>query len=68
MEYCLFEFQERGKIMKLNAPKNVTWIIAAVLAVLALVVKFAGLAAGADFWLALASAVLLLCASFFAGL
>ena len=61
--------QERGTVMKLNAPKNVTWIIAAVLAVLALVVKFAGFASvGVAFWLALASAVLLLCASFFAGL
>ena len=61
--------QERGTVMKLNAPKNVTWIIAAVLAVLALVVKFAGFASlSVAFWLALASAVLLLCASFFAGL
>ncbi|MBQ6478488.1 MAG: hypothetical protein IJI44_03875 [Erysipelotrichaceae bacterium] len=55
--------------MKLNAPKNLTWIIAAVLAVLALVIKFAGFASlSVAFWLALASAVLLLCASFFAGL
>ncbi len=59
----------KGNVMKLNAPKNVTWIVAAVLAVLALVVKFAGFASvSVAFWLALASAVLLLCASFFAGL
>ena len=68
-ELSSMAFQERGTVMKLNAPKNVTWIIAAVLAVLALVVKFAGFASvGVAFWLALASAVLLLCASFFAGL
>ena len=68
-ELSSMTFQERGTVMKLNAPKNVTWIIAAVLAVLALVVKFAGFASvGVAFWLALASAVLLLCASFFAGL
>lgn len=61
--------KERGNTMKLNAPKNLTWIIAAVLAVLALVIKFAGFASlSVAFWLALASAVLLLCASFFAGL
>ena len=55
--------------MKLNAPKNVTWIIAVVLAVLALVVKFAGFASlSVAFWLAFASAALLACASFFAGL
>ena len=61
--------QERGNVMKLNAPKNVTWIVAVVLAVLALVVKFAGFASvDVAFWLALASAALLACASFFAGL
>lgn len=69
MNCRLLTVQERGKIMKLNAPKNVTWIIAAVLAVLALVVKFAGFASlSVAFWLALASAVVLLCATFFAGL
>ena len=55
--------------MKLNAPKQVTWIIGIVLAVAALVVKFAGLAsADVAFWLAFVSAALMLCASFFAGL
>ncbi len=55
--------------MKLNAPKNVTWIIGLVLAVLALVCKFAGLG-GADvpFWVAFVSAALMLAASFFSGL
>ena len=61
--------KERGNIMKLNAPKQVTWIIAVILAVLALVIKFAGFASlTVAFWLALASAVILICASFFAGL
>ncbi|MBR4421175.1 MAG: hypothetical protein IKS69_01410 [Erysipelotrichaceae bacterium] len=55
--------------MKLSAPKQVTWIVAVVLAVLALLVKFAGFASlTVAFWLALASAVLLVLATFFAGL
>ena len=55
--------------MKLNAPKNVTWIVGLVLAAAALVVKFAGLASGeVAFWLAFVSAALMLCASFFSGL
>ena len=55
--------------MKLNAPKQVTWIIAVILAVLALVIRFAGFASlTVAFWLALASAVILICTSFFAGL
>ena len=61
--------KERGNIMKLSAPKQVTWIVAVVLAVLALLVKFAGFASlTVAFWLALASAVLLVLATFFAGL
>ena len=55
--------------MKLNAPKQVTWIIALVLAALSLLGKFVVAAlSGAAFWLAFASACLLLVASFFAGL
>ncbi len=55
--------------MKLNAPKQVTWIIGLVLAVLALVCKFSGLGgAEAAFWCAFVSAALMLCASFFSGL
>ncbi|MBO4358549.1 MAG: hypothetical protein IKX97_06475 [Erysipelotrichaceae bacterium] len=54
--------------MKLNPPKQITWILGAVLAVLALVAKFTAFLAGADFWLALASAVLMLAATFFTGM
>ena len=50
--------------MKLSAPKKVTWIVALVLAVCALVVKFAGIASlEVAFWLALASACILVLAT-----
>ena len=55
--------------MKLNAPKQVTWIIAVILVVLAIVVKFSSLASlTVGFWLAVASAVILAAGSFFSGL
>ena len=54
--------------MKLNAPKKANWIIAVVLAVLALVAYFTGLGGGAvAFWLAFASAALLIVTTFLAG-
>ena len=50
--------------MKLSAPKKVTWIVALVLAVCAVLVKFAGIASlEVAFWLALASACILVLAT-----
>lgn len=54
--------------MKLSAPKKVTWICAVVLVVLAIIFKFANVAFVDPFWITLAGAVLLICASLFAGL
>ncbi|MBO4219190.1 MAG: hypothetical protein IKX74_07990 [Erysipelotrichaceae bacterium] len=55
--------------MKLSPPKKVTWIIAVILAVAALVIKLAGLASVAvAFWVAFAAAVLLALATFLTGL
>ena len=55
--------------MKLNAPKQVTWIIALVLLVAAVVVKFSGLASlTVGFWLAVVSAALLILATFLSNL
>lgn len=55
--------------MKLNAPKQVSWVIALVLLVAALVVYFTGLASlTVGFWLAAASACLMILATFFSGL
>ncbi|MBQ1357626.1 MAG: hypothetical protein IKD87_05430 [Oscillospiraceae bacterium] len=55
--------------MKLNAPKQLSWIIALILLVAALAVNFTGLAPlTVGFWLAVASACLLILATFFSGL
>lgn len=56
--------------MKLSAPKNVTFIIAAVLIVLGLVAKLGVVSAlaGAAFWLVFAGAVLLCLAVLLSGL
>ena len=56
--------------MKLTPPKNVTWIVALILAILALLGHLGTIAALAkyDFWLALVAAALLLLASLFRGL
>ena len=56
--------------MKLTPPKNVTWLIALILAVLALLGHAGVIAAvsGYAFWLALVSAALLLLAALVRGL
>ena len=56
--------------MKLNAPKNVTWLIALVLAVLGLLAQLDVIATlhGSRFWWAFASAVVLLLATLFKGI
>ncbi|MCR5067621.1 MAG: hypothetical protein K6A14_06135 [Erysipelotrichaceae bacterium] len=55
--------------MKLSAPKNITWFIAVALAAIALVVFLAKLASATiAFWLAFASAALLVLATFLKGL
>ena len=56
--------------MKLTPPKNITWLIALLLAVAALLGKTGVIAALAkyDFWLALIAAGLLLLASLVRGL
>lgn len=54
--------------MKLSAPKKINWIVGSILAVLAVLIKFTGLAsADAAFWLAFASAALMLVTTFFSG-
>lgn len=55
--------------MRPNAPKKTTWILAVILVALALVVKFTGIVPlTVGFWLAVASSVLLVLASFFSKL
>ena len=56
--------------MKLNAPKQITWLIALVIAVVGLVGELVTISVISDisFWLALIAAVLLLLATYFAGL
>jgi hypothetical protein len=57
-------------IVKLNQPKVVTWFVALILAVLALLgaILTLGFVTTYAVWFALASAVLLLLATLFAGL
>ncbi len=55
--------------MKLSAPRKINWIVAAVLAVLACLVKLTGMAsADVAFWLAFISATLMLVTTFFSGM
>ena len=56
--------------MKLSPPKNITWFVALALAVLALLGHIGTVAALAkyDFWLAIASAALMLIATLVKGL
>ena len=56
--------------MKLNlsAPKNITWIVALVLTVAALVMQLAKIQDVYAIWVALVAAVLLLLATWFEGL
>ena len=56
--------------MKLNAPKQITWYVAVVLAVLGLIFSFidAGFLTDISFWLVLASAVLSILAAYLPGL
>lgn len=53
--------------MKLSAPKKVTWIVAVILLVLALVCKIANVGFDA-FWVAYCAGVLLAVATFITGL
>ena len=52
----------------LSAPKNLTWWIALILAVLGIIGHFTAFLGSFSFWLVLASAVLLLIATKFKGL
>ena len=54
--------------MKLNAPKQFTWIISCVLLVVAAILKFAVNAGDVAFWVAFVNGVLMLCATYFANL
>jgi hypothetical protein len=56
--------------MRLSAPKNITWLIALVLAVIGLLAQLNVIAAlyGSRFWWAFAAAVLLLLATWLKGL
>jgi hypothetical protein len=56
--------------MKLNAPKQITWLIALVLAVVGLVGELVTISVITDysFWLMAIAAVLLLLATYFPGL
>ena len=60
--------KERRKSMKLNAPKQFTWIISCVLLVVAAILKFAVNAGDVAFWVAFVNGVLMLCATYFANL
>ncbi len=52
----------------LSAPKNITWWIALILAVVGIILYFVGSFSQFSIWLVLASAVLLLIATRFKGL
>lgn len=56
--------------MKLNAPKQVTWIVALVLAIVALISYLVTIPVLTDlsFWIALVGLVLMLLATYFEGL
>ena len=56
--------------MRLNQPKEITWWVALVIAVLGLIGQLVDVSVLSDlsFWLALASAVLLLVATYIPGL
>ena len=55
--------------MKPNAPKKTIWILAIILVAMALAVKFTGIVPiTVGFWLAVASACLLVLATFFSKL
>ncbi|MBR0461329.1 MAG: hypothetical protein IJJ00_01270 [Erysipelotrichaceae bacterium] len=49
--------------MQFNAPKKVTWLVGLILAVVAVLLKVAGLGADVAFWVAIASAGLMLLAT-----
>ncbi len=53
---------------RLSAPKNITWWIALILAVVGIILFFVGSYSQFSLWLILASAVLLLIATRFKGL
>jgi len=52
----------------LSAPKNITWWVGLILAVVGIILYFIGSFSQYSFWLALVSAVLLLIATRFKGL
>ena len=56
--------------MKLNAPKQITWVIALVIAIVSLIGALVEIPVVTDykFWLALVAAGLLLLATYFPGL
>jgi hypothetical protein len=60
--------KERTQMKRLSAPKNITWWIALILAVVGIILFFVGTFSQFSFWLILASAVLLLLATKFKAL
>ena len=54
--------------MKLNAPKQITWLIALVLVVLGILGQFVSALAGLSFWFEVIAAVLLLVSTYLPGL